>query len=476
METHKILFESLEKAEQHFEAGEIRNGQKIVNEVSRSIRAEGKVSNKLRHRFNFMSAQSRYFNDISSFATNPKRNEIIKEIEALIAAPLDNPKKQANEIHGLQTKRQQLDQTSKPDGREQWETFKQLTDKAWEPCAQYYEELKTVKVSNAKEREKIIEGILKYTEEKSSRWPGLIELSKYLSQTFQLWQTFAPVMDDDFIKLKSAYQNARKPINDQIREQETKNLKLKETVIEQVKLINDEDSKVCIQKYQKLKRAYQDIGPAGKKNEPNLWKILNESADRFYEAEKSIANDELKIIESLAADIGKDGFSISKTKDQIRELSKTRKSPEFLKLQKSLKAFEGQQAQEIISKKITSYQDLPALLELDTIENTSIEKEIVKALIKPTYSGDVDKIKEAVVMMELMAGVDCPAADKAIKQKLTLEMLQNKFSQGLNESEKLKGLLLVIINNLKAKKLSAPESKLWKRAQIALNDLAKHLP
>jgi hypothetical protein len=283
-------------------------------------------------------------------------------------------------------------------------------------------------------------------------------------------------MDEDFIKLKSAYQNARKPINDQIREQETKNLKLKESVIEQVKLINDEDSKVCIQKYQKLKRVYQDIGPAGKKNEPNLWKILNESADRFYEAEKSIANDELKIIESLAADIGKDGFSVSKTKDQIRELSKTRKSPEFLKLQKSLKAFEGQQAQEIISQKITSYQDLPALLELEIIENTSIDKDLVKALMKSAYLDDVDKIKEAVVMMELMAGVECPAADKAIKQKLTLEMLQNKFSQGLNESEKLKGLLLVIVNNLKAKKLSAPESKLWKRAQIALNDLAKHLP
>ena len=184
----------------------------------------------------------------------------------------------------------------------------------------------------------------------------------------------------------------------------------------------------------------------------------------------------MKIIESLAADIGKDGFSISKTKDQIRELSKTRKSPEFLKLQKSLKTFEGQQAQEIISKKITSYQDFPALLELETIENTAIDKDLVKALMKPAYLGDVDRIKEAVVMMELMAGVECPTADKAIKQKLTLEMLQNKFSQGLSESQKLKGLLLAIVNNLKAKKLSAPESKLWKRAQIALNDLAKHLP
>ena len=71
-----------------------------------------------------------------------------------------------------------------------------------------------------------------------------------------------------------------------------------------------------------------------------------------------------------------------------------------------------------------------------------LDKDIVKALLKPAYSGDIDKIKEAVVMMELMAGLIVPAADKAIKQKLTLEMLQNKFSQGLNESEKLKGLLL----------------------------------
>ena len=67
-------------------------------------------------------------------------------------------------------------------------------------------------------------------------------------------------------------------------------------------------------------------------------------------------------------------------------------------------------------------------------------------------------------------------SDKAIKQKLTLEMLQNKFSQGAKENERLKKLLLSIINNLKTKKLSAPELKLWKRAQVALNDLARHLP
>ena len=116
------------------------------------------------------------------------------------------------------------------------------------------------------------------------------------------------------------------------------------------------------------------------------------------------------------------------------------------------------------------------MLELEDLKDSAIDKDILKVLINPSYLDDIAQIKESVVMMELMAGIECPASDKAIKQKLTLEMLQNKFSQGANENERLKELLLSIINNLKAKKLSAPESKLWKRAQVALNDLATHLP
>ena len=100
-----------------------------------------------------------------------KEMKIIKEVELLITAPIDNPKKQANAIHSLQTKWQLLDQTSKPAGREQWNTFKDLTDKAWKPCAQYYEELKAVKLLNAKERQKIIDSIVAYTNERSSKWP-----------------------------------------------------------------------------------------------------------------------------------------------------------------------------------------------------------------------------------------------------------------------------------------------------------------
>ena len=125
---------------------------------------------------------------------------------------------------------------------------------------------------------------------------------------------------------------------------------------------------------------------------------------------------------------------------------------------------------------VAVYQELTVHIESEELSKTSLDKDIAKAVQLPAYLDNIDKIKESVVMMELMAGIEMPAADNAIKQKLTLEMLQDKFSQAISEKDKLKGLIIAFINNLKAKKLSAAETKLWKRAQTAMTGLSKNLP
>ena len=476
METHKTLFKSLEKAEEHFEAGEIKLAQKIVSEVSRSMKAGGKVSNKLRHRFNFMSAQSRYFNEISSFATNPKRNEIIEAIKRLISKPLESPKKQANKIHSLQTRWQLLDQTSKPASRDQWTNFKELTDKAWEPCAQYYEELKLIKISNAKQRVKIIESLNQYTKEHSKKWPKLIDMSKYLNKTFQSWQENAPVLDEDFAKLKSEFQIARKPINDAIKDQENKNYKIKESLIEKVKLINDFDNQICIQKYKKIKREYQETGPCGKKNEPLLWKKLNEAADKFFTEEKTLVKSELALIEDLSNKLKKDNCILNEIKNQIKNIKKLRKHPEFNNLQKEIKALEKKQLSMMIDEKLEAYQNILNNLKKDELQNQVIHKDILKVLESPLYNGDEDAMLESVIKIELIAQIEPPKSNRALKQKLALEMLQNKFSGSNISSNGIKDLLIQFINNLQSKKTNANENKLWKRVSEALVKVVDQLP
>ena len=476
METHKILFDSLDKAEMHFEAGEIRAAQKIINEVSRAMRSNKKISNKLRHRFNFMSAQSRYFDDISLFATNPKRNEIVQKLEKLISSPLDDPKKQANTIHSLQTKWQLLDQSSKPAKKNQWVAFKDLTNKAWEPCAQYYEELKKIKINNAKERKKIIEDLNNYTETNSKNWPNLIELTKHLNKTFKLWQNYAPVLDESYSKLKSDYSNARKAINNEIRKQENKNYKLKEEVITKVKLINDEDNIICIRKFKKLKNDYQNIGSAGKKQERILWIKLNKNADRFFEAEKSLLKDELVTIDSLTKELKKKDYDLTKIKSQITNLNKSKRTKEFKKLINSIKTLEKKNLEIKNLKKVEAYINILDYLESDEINHLELSKDIKKVLQKPSYLANNEELTKSVVMIELISGTESPASNKSIRHVASIELLQNKFSGVEINSNKLKELIISFINNLNSKKINAKEKKLWKRVQTLIPNIINDLP
>ena len=147
-----------------------------------------------------------------------------------------------------------------------------------------------------------------------------------------------------------------------------------------VKLIDDEDAQSCIQKYQKIKREYQNTGPAGKKNEPVLWKKLNAAADRFYEADKALMNDELNIISDLTSQLQNDDCSIQDIKEKIGELNKTRKSSEFAKLQKAIKSYENKKIDELNAEKINIYQNLLNLLNTSDEDNAIIHKEIFKAL------------------------------------------------------------------------------------------------
>ncbi len=113
METSKHLFNELEKAEQLFSDGSIKNGQKILREAIKNSKDLKKIPNKLRHKINSVISKSRYFDDMSSFAANPKRDNLINEISKLVADPNEDPRKHAHSINNLQRRWQLLDISEK---------------------------------------------------------------------------------------------------------------------------------------------------------------------------------------------------------------------------------------------------------------------------------------------------------------------------------------------------------------------------
>ena len=471
MKTSQDLFKQLDEAESLFSKGSIKIAQKKVREVISKSKELDKIPNKLRHKINFAIGQSRYFDDMSSFATNPKREELIKEISTIIQSPLESPKKQAHLIHDVQTKWQLLDLSSRPASKEQWNKFNELTNKAWEPCSEYFDELKQIKINNAAQRMEIVNDINKYVEDNSSNWPQPKFLIQFLRQSFDEWQKYAPVLDKDLNKLRNAYFEAKKPINDAIKKQEQIVIKAKEALIEKVNAITDEDNDICIKKFNDLKNEWKKAGSAGRKADNKLWDKFNKSADRFFNAKKEIIDSELMKANELLSQLKSDEISINEVLKSLSDLKNISKTKEFNSIQKQINNKRKEQESELKQNKIDSYTNL-----LDAFLNNELDKTQVPSSIKnklnekPQEKSSTEALTYACVKLEALAGIDSLKKDAQLRQSIQMEMLTNKFNKVSNNLDSVDDLLIHFVNNISAKPTAA-EKTLWKRVSKTIDIL-----
>ena len=471
MKTSQDLFKQLDEAESLFSKGSIKVAQKKVREVISKSKELDKIPNKLRHKINFAIGQSRYFDDMSSFATNPKREELIKEISTIIQSPLESPKKQAHLIHDVQTKWQLLDLSSRPASKEQWNKFNELTNKAWEPCSEYFDELKQIKINNAAQRMEIVNNINKYVEDNSSNWPQPKFLIQFLRQSFDEWQKYAPVLDKDLNKLRNAYFEAKKPINDAIKKQEQIVIKAKEALIEKVNAITDEDNDICIKKFNDLKNEWKKAGSAGRKADNKLWDKFNKSADRFFNAKKEVIDAELLKANELLSQLKSDEISINEVLKSLSDLKNISKTKEFNSIQKQINNKRKEQESELKQNKIDSYTNL-----LDAFLNNELDKARVPSSIKnklnekPQKKSNSEALTYACIKLEALAGIDSLKKDAQLRQSIQMEMLTNKFNKVSNNLNSVDDLLIHFVNNISAKPTTA-EKTLWKRVSKTIDIL-----
>jgi len=472
VETSQDLFKQLEKAEKLFSDGSIKNAQKIVRDVISKTKTFKKVPNALKHKLNFAIGQSRYFDEMSSFATNPKREELITEITDIITNPLEDPKKQAHRIHDLQAKWQLLDLSSRPASREQWSKFNELCNKGWEPCSEYFDELKAIKVNNANQRFKIIEEINIYVSENSSNWPEVRTLIQYMRGTFDQWQKFAPVLDKDLNKLKSAYFESKKPINDYIKKQESNVIAIKESLISKVDAIDGEDGDLNIKKFNDLKNEWKKAGSAGRKHDNKLWDKFNKSADRLFNAKKEVLDAELVIAKELLGKIKKDEISTKEASNEMQNLSNISKTKEYSLLRTAIKDKKIEQEDKNKAEKIDSYLNLFEAFSKQEFDTLDLPKSIASKVSKlKTSKSDNAQLQYVCIKLEIMAGIDSLKKDSDLRQSIQLEMLTSKFNKSSANLESLDDLLIHFFENLSSKDTSAADKTLWKRITKSIGNI-----
>jgi len=464
MERTDQIIELISKANQSFDSGVIRDGQKLTREALKLVKIQGKIPNKLKHKLNATVALSRYFDDISSFATNPKRDELVNKIKEIADNPLKNPRQQADAIHKIQAQWQTLDQTSKTASQKQWNIFRSYVDKAWLPCSDFFEELNKQKLANATKKQQITEDVNEFVQKNNNKFPTIRILRSKLRKFDDSWNSHAPVRDDVFRKLKSDFMHAKKPIFDSINKQNEQIKLKKEQIIESVAKINSENMDENISKYMNLKKDWNILDKLPHKEEKRLWKKFISSGDRFFEEQnknKQLQLDELNLV---LKDLKK--YEIADLQEMLPKFDLVNKSKEYKSLQNQIVKLRNDEK----DKRNKAYiNDLEKLFEYVVERKDSSDLTNLNNAYKEIFDYNFDyhskdQMLESCIRVEMICNVESLKKDEKTRNQIQLKILTEKFNKAqLTKKEEILLHIKDFFLNLSISKVGATEKNLWKR-------------
>ena len=464
MERTDQIIELISKANQSFDSGVIRDGQKLTREALKLVKIQGKIPNKLKHKLNATVALSRYFDDISSFATNPKRDELVSKIKKIADNPIKNPRKQADEIHKVQAQWQALDQTSKTASQKQWNIFRSYVDKAWIPCGEFFDELNKQKLVNATKKQQVTQDLTEFAQRNNNKFPTIRILRNKLRKFEDSWNGHAPVRDDVFRKLKSDFIDAKKPILEEIKKQNEQIKIKKEQIIESVSKINSEDMDENISKYMNLKKDWNILDKLPHKVEKLLWKEFISSGDRFFEEQnknKQIQLDELGLV---LKDLKK--YEIEDLQEMLPKFDLINKTKEYKSLQNQIVKLRNDEKDK---KNKDSINDLEKLFEYITEKKdlsnlTNLDNSYKEIFDYKFDSHSKDVMLESCIRIEMICNVESLKKDEKIRNQIQLKILTEKFNKAkLTKKEEIFLHIKNFFLNLSVSKVSNTEKNMWKR-------------
>ena len=464
MERTDQIIELISKANQSFDSGTIRDGQKLTREALKLVKIQGRIPNKLKHKLNATVALSRYFDDISSFVTNPKRDELVSKIKKIADNPLKNPRKQADEIHKIQAQWQALDQSSKAASQKQWNTFRTYVDQAWLPCGEFFDELNKQKLVNAEKKQQVTLDLTDFIKGNNNKFPTIKILRNKLRKFDDLWNSHAPVRDDVFRKLKSDFIDAKKPILDEIKKQNEQIKLKKEQIIESVTKINSEDMDDNISKYMGLKKDWNLLDKLPHKIEKTLWKKFISSGDRFFEEQNKNKQLQLEELSLILKDIKK--YEIVDLQEMLPKFDLINKTKEYKSLQNQIIKLRNDEKDK---RNKDSINDLEKLFEYitekkDLSDLTNLDNSYKEIFDYKFDFHSKDEMLESCIRIEMICNTESLKKDEKIRNQIQLKILTEKFNKA--KQTKREEIILHIKNfflNLSVSKVSNTEKNLWKR-------------
>jgi exonuclease SbcC len=257
-------------------------------------------------------------NDWEHYIATPRKQQYLKDVEALIAIPLDNPNEQAAKVKEFRLLWNSLGHADEEVDKDLNEAFNQACEDAFAPCRLFYAEQEKVREQNLKTRLNILEqtkilhrsiiDIPSTSQELGDA--GAVALDEVPKNTIsteidwkhidgkinklqQKWRDAGEVEWSQYKPLHNDFNKLIHPIKQAIRAFHQQNINEKNNLIskaEQEK--NNEDIYSAIETIKKLQIQWRTIGYAGPSQENKLWQTFRSINDEIFAKRSDIQSAE----------------------------------------------------------------------------------------------------------------------------------------------------------------------------------------
>ncbi|MBX2838548.1 MAG: DUF349 domain-containing protein [Gammaproteobacteria bacterium] len=434
--------------------------------------------------------------DWQDFAARPKLEALCVEMEALPAQAL-KPQVLAKTIKSLQSNWKGLGVSRA--SNELWSRFKEAGDAAYEPCKVYFEELNAQREAKLAAKAALCEQL--ESEFAEVDWASIDwkKLQKTLNQAKRTWRDNRisnrkpdKALEDRFTKILS-------PLDDKLKEQYDANALLKTDLIEKAtQLASGEINQHVINQTKSLQSAWKQIGVMRRKEDQELWEQFNTQCRNIFKSKHEQdregykasmghvfrARDIIKELKSLAKTQAPDDSAVQALVAEFQGLAEfpERDKRGLIKdFRSSVDACsrvqEGQRKKRFKSEKneqlrlVGLCEQLEKLAELhsdsaDTqvddvksaweASDVAVSRDFAKRVearrdqalahiaagTQYDYEANEKLRRDLLIQMEVAAGIDTPAEDKARRMEFQLKHLQEGMTAQADKGEQLKTLEL----------------------------------
>jgi hypothetical protein len=297
------LHDVIAKLEVQIDAGNLASAAGLEGEGKRLLHSlPAGTAKRLQGEFVALSVRVQELKDWRTFATHPKREQFVADMEKLAAEPLE-PALQAERIRELRQAWKDLGPVTNHNDRRLFDRFNHAAEIAFKPCREHFDAQAAARKFNLEQRRKIcadLEGYLDGMKWDHADWRAA---ERILYAAREEWRKFHPVDRSPGRKLEVQFDALTARLHAKLKTEWDRNTEAKQAIVDEAKAIEAAggDPRPAIDKIKALQQRWRNIGIVPRRIDQKLWKEFRLACDAVFGQREAARTEQRQAVESQLA-------------------------------------------------------------------------------------------------------------------------------------------------------------------------------